>query len=78
MVLVNGQRVPVVGLVCMDMMMIDVTAVPHTRGGDEVVLIGRQGQEAIWADEIADWTDTIPYEILCAIGPRVPRIYQAA
>jgi alanine racemase len=78
MVLVNGQRVPVVGLVCMDMMMIDVTAVPHTRVGDEVVLIGRQGQEAIWADEIADWTDTIPYEILCAIGPRVPRIYQAA
>jgi len=75
MVLVHGHRVPVVGLVCMDMMMVDVTAVPGTQVGDEVILIGRQGQEAIWANEIAEWTDTIPYEILCGIGPRVPRVY---
>jgi len=74
-VLVHGHRVPVVGLVCMDMMMVDVTAVPGTQLGDEVILIGQQGQEAIWANEIAEWTDTIPYEILCGIGPRVPRVY---
>src|SRR5215469_2403994 len=74
-VLVHGHRVPVVGLVCMDMMMVDVTAVPGTQVGDEVILIGQQGQEAIWANEIAEWTDTIPYEVLCGIGPRVPRVY---
>jgi len=55
--------------------MVDVTEVPGTHVGDEVILIGRQGQETIWADELAEWTDTIPYEILCAIGPRVPRVY---
>jgi len=76
MVLVQGQRAPVVGLVCMDMVMVDVTEVPRAHVGDEVILIGRQGQNAIWADELAKWTDTIPYEILCGIGPRVPRVYQ--
>ena len=45
------------------------------RVGDGVTLIGRQGQEAIWADEIAGWTGTIPYETLCAIGSRIPRLY---
>jgi alanine racemase len=75
LVLIQGQRAPVVGLVCMDMVMVDVTEVPGTHVGDEVILIGRQGQETIWADELAEWTDTIPYEILCAIGPRVPRVY---
>jgi alanine racemase len=75
LVLVQGQRAPVVGLVCMDMVMVDVTEVPGAHVGDEVILIGRQGQDAIWADELAEWTDTIPYEILCGIGPRVPRVY---
>ena len=41
-------------------------------------LIGQQGEESIWADEVADWIDTIPYEILCGIGSRVPRIYESA
>ena len=58
----------------MDMMMVDVTAVPDTQVGDDVILIGRQGQDAIWADELAEWTDTIPYEVLCGIGARVPRV----
>lgn len=78
MVLIHGQRAPVVGLVCMDMVMIDVTGIPGAQVGDEVILIGQQGQERILADEVAAWTDTIPYEILCAIGPRVPRVYHAA
>ncbi len=74
-VLIHGQRVPMVGLVCMDMVMVDVTRVPETRVGDDVVVIGRQGREQITAAEIATLTDTIPYEVLCSIGPRVPRRY---
>ncbi|MGE5174021.1 MAG: alanine racemase [Betaproteobacteria bacterium] len=74
-VLVHGKRVPVVGRVCMDMCMIDVTEVPGVREGDDVVLIGSQGRELITADEIAAKTGTIPYEVLCGISSRVPRIY---
>ena len=74
-VLIDGKRAPVVGLVCMDMTMVDVTDIPSVQVGDSVTLIGRQGQDAIWADDIAGWTGTIPYEILCAIGPRIPRVY---
>lgn len=74
-VLVDGKRAPIVGLICMDMMMADVTGIPSVHVGDGVTLIGRQGQDAIWADEIAGWTGTIPYETLCAIGPRIPRVY---
>jgi alanine racemase len=75
-VLILGRRAPIVGLVCMDMTMADVTDIPGVQVGDEVTLIGRQGNEAIWADEMAAWIDTIPYEVLCAIGPRVARMYQ--
>jgi alanine racemase len=75
-VLIRGVRAPVVGMVCMDMTMVDVTELPGVKVGDEAVLIGRQGQEAIGADQVAEWIATIPYEVLCTIGPRVPRIYQ--
>jgi len=74
-VLIDGKRAPIVGLICMDMTMVDVTDIPSVRVGDGATLIGRQGQEAIWADEIAGWTRTIPYETLCAIGSRIPRVY---
>lgn len=74
--LVRGARVPVVGRVCMDMCMIDVTDAPLVREGDEVVLIGSQGHERITADDIAAKTGTIAYEVLCGISSRVPRIYQ--
>jgi alanine racemase len=60
----------------MDMVMVDVTEISGAQVGDEVMLIGQQGQEAIWANELAEWMDTIPYEVLCGIGPRVPRLYQ--
>lgn len=75
-VLIRGQRAPIAGLVCMDMTMIDVTDIPSVQVGDPVTLIGRDGENAIWADDLAKWTGTIPYEILCAIGPRIPRQYQ--
>jgi alanine racemase len=60
----------------MDMVMVDVTTVPDAVVGDEVVVIGRQGGEKITAKDIAEWTGTIPYEVLCAISPRVPRHYR--
>jgi len=58
--------------------MVDVTDLPPVHVGDAATLIGRQGQEAILADEIARWAGTIPYETLCAIGPRIPRVYQGS
>ncbi|WP_455379279.1 alanine racemase [Petrachloros mirabilis] len=77
-VLIHGRRAPIVGLVCMDMTMVDVSDIATVRVGDEVTVIGRQGEEEVWANDIAEWTGTIPYEVLCAIGPRVPRIYLPA
>ncbi len=73
--LVRGHRVPVVGRVCMDLTMLDVTAVPGVTEGDPVVLIGRQGDESVTVDELATALDTISYEVLCGIGSRVPRLY---
>jgi alanine racemase len=73
-VLVRGQRAPVVGRVCMDLCMVDVTDVVGAALGDEVVLLGRQGGQELGAVELATWLDTIPYEVLCGVGARVPRI----
>jgi alanine racemase len=75
-VLIHGKRAPVIGKVCMDFVIVDVTDVPRVKVGDEVVLIGRQGKEQITADEIAEKIDSISYEVLCSIGKRVPRIYK--
>lgn len=77
-VLVHGRRAKVIGLVCMDMVMIDVTEIPEAAVGDEVILIGRQGTDQITAADLAEWTGTIAYEILCALGPRIPRRYQSS
>lgn len=74
-VLVRGRRVPVVGRVCMDLTMADVTGVEDIVEGDEVVLIGKQGDEEITVHEIAERAGTISYEILTAIGNRSKRIY---
>ena len=74
-VLVGGKRAPVVGRVCMDLTMIDVTDIGEIRQGDEVVLLGRQGDAEISADEMAAWSNTISYEILTSIGARVTRIH---
>jgi len=75
-VLIHGKRAPVVGKVCMDFIMVDVTDIPHVSVGDEVVLMGRQGREQITAEEIAEKINSISYEVLCLIGKRVPRIYK--
>jgi alanine racemase len=75
-VLIRGRRAPIVGLVCMDMIMVDVTDLGPVQVGETVTLIGQQGGDSIWADEIAAWIGTIPYEVLCGIGSRVPRLYE--
>jgi alanine racemase len=75
-VLVKGKRAPQVGTICMDMILIDVTEVSDVNIGDEVVIFGKQGEEEISVEELARKSNTIPYEILCNVGKRVPRIYQ--
>jgi alanine racemase len=74
-VLVRGRRARVVGTVCMDLCLADVTGIPGIAVGDEVVLLGGQGGERITADELAVHAGTISYEIFCGIGARVPRVY---
>jgi alanine racemase len=74
-VLVRGRRAPIVGRVSMDLTTIDVTGVPEAALGDEVIVIGRSGGEAIGADQVAEWADTIHWVVLCGIGSRVPRLY---
>jgi alanine racemase len=73
--LVGGERAPVVGRISMDLTMIDVTDIRGVSQGDEVVLLGKQGDETISADEMAGWAETISYEILTSINARVPRVY---
>jgi len=72
--LVRGKRAPIIGRVCMDLTMIDVTGIDGVSINDEVVIIGRQGEEEISADELASRTGTINYEIVTSFAPRVPRI----
>jgi len=74
-VLIRGQRASVVGRVCMDNIIVDVTGIAGVQEGDEVVLLGRQGGDCISADEIAIWAETINYEVTSALLPRLPRIY---
>ena len=75
-VLVRGKRAPVAGRVSMDLVTIDVTDIGDAAVGDEVVLLGRQGNDEIPAEEIAAKLDTISYEVFCGIGKRVPRVYR--
>lgn len=75
--LVNGRKVPIVGAICMDQCMIDVSEAPGAEPGDEVVLLGTQGDAVITAEEIADKLGTINYEVTCMIARRVPRVYVA-
>lgn len=75
-VLIRGRRAPVRGRVSMDQIVVDVTEIPDVKVGDEVVILGRQGEAEISAEELAAWAHTINYEITTRISPRVPRIYR--
>ncbi|TCZ76553.1 alanine racemase [Paenibacillus albiflavus] len=74
-VLVQGQRVPIVGSICMDQCMINVSGIQNAAVGDEVVILGAQGNERITAEELAAKLGTINYEVGCMIASRVPRVY---
>ena len=74
-VIIRGRRVPVIGRICMDQMMADVTGVPEVQPGDEAVLMGESGGERITAEDIAAWAGTISYEVLLAATGRVPRVW---
>jgi len=74
-VLIRGARAPVVGRVCMDHLMVNVTNIPGVQRGDEVILYGSQGAEEIAVEELADKIGTVNYELLCAVDKRVSRFY---
>jgi alanine racemase len=73
--LVHGQRVPIIGRVCMDLTMLDVGGIENVQMGDEVVIFGQQGKETLTVDEMAALLNTINYEIVSTITARVPRVY---
>lgn len=77
-VLVHGRRCPVLGRVTMDQTVVDVTDVPGVRCGDEAVLVGRQHGAEITIGEFSRWADTIPWETLCSVTKRVPRLYRTS
>lgn len=74
-VLIRGQKAPILGRICMDQMMVDVTAIPGVTVGDQVTLIGTDGGETITVEEIAARADSFNYEFVCGISRRVPRLY---
>ena len=74
-VLIRGRKAPILGRICMDQLMVDVTDIPGVAQGDTVTLIGRDGAEAITVEQIAAAADSFNYEFVCGISRRVPRIY---
>jgi alanine racemase len=73
--IVRGRPARLVGNISMDLSLLDVTDIPGVNVGDEVMLLGRSGEASITAFDIAQMLDTVPYEVLCLIGKRVPRLY---
>lgn len=74
-VIINGHFAPIAGNICMDQCMVDVTDIPDVKLGDEAIIMGSDGTNTILADDIAEATGTINYEIICAFGQRLPKIY---
>ncbi len=74
-VLISGKKARILGRVCMDQMMVDITDIENVKVGDTVIIMGKDGELKITADDIARETGTISYEVLCNIGMRVPRVY---
>ena len=74
-VLIHGQKAPILGRICMDQMMVDVTAIPGVQVGDRVTLVGIDGEEAITMEQISAQADSFNYEFVCGISRRVPRLY---
>ena len=73
--LIHGKKAPILGRICMDQMMVDVTHIPETQPGDRVTLVGTDGDETITMEQVAAAADSFNYEFVCGISRRVPRIY---
>jgi alanine racemase len=73
-VIIHGKRYPVVGTICMDQFMVNIEQ-DSAFNEDEVILVGKDGEENISVEELAEWAGTIPYEVLTNINTRVPRVY---
>ena len=74
-VLLHGQRVPICGRVCMDQLMVDATGIPDVKTGDEVTLVGRDGNDCITVEELGELSGRFNYEFVCDLGKRIPRVY---
>ena len=74
-VLIRGRKAPILGRICMDQLMVDVTGIPDVTPGDRVTLVGTDGEESISMEEISAVADSFNYEFVCGISRRVPRIY---
>jgi alanine racemase len=74
-VIINGQYAPIIGRVCMDIFMVDITHIEGVEIETPVILIGRDGDKVITAEEVGELADTFNYEIVCSVSRRVPRIY---
>jgi len=74
-VLIHGKRAPIVGRICMDQFMVDVTHIPDVLVGDVVTLLGEDGNASISAEELSKWADSFHYELICDVSKRVPRVY---
>ena len=76
-VLLRGKRAPLAGRICMDQVMADVTDIEDVKAGDQVVLVGTDGNERITVEELSCLAGTFNYEFVCGLGKRIPRIYQS-
>ncbi len=74
-VIIHGRFAPIVGRICMDQFMVDVTDLPEVKQGDSVTLLGRDGEANISAEELSIWSHSFAYELVCTVGKRIPRVY---
>lgn len=74
-ILIHGKKAPIVGRICMDQFMVDITHIPEAKEYDEVILLGKSENEVLTADDMAQLIQSIGYEVVCDIGKRIPRVY---
>ena len=75
-VLICGKKAPILGRVCMDQFMVDVTDIPEAKEGDRVTLIGKEGKEQISVEMLSAISGRFPYELICDLGKRIPRVFK--
>ena len=74
-VIIHGKFAPIIGRICMDQFMVDVTDIEDVKQGDTVTLLGKDGDAYISVEELSEWSHSFPYELVCNVGKRIPRVY---